>query len=36
MARAVWNGTVLAESDQFELVEGNVYFPPSAIHSAFS
>lgn len=35
MARAVWNDTVLAESDQFELVEGNVYFPPSAIHSEY-
>jgi len=27
MARATWNGTLLAESDTFELVEGNVYFP---------
>ncbi|MGF1469197.1 MAG: DUF427 domain-containing protein [Sandaracinaceae bacterium] len=31
MARAIWNGTVIAESDTFEEVEGNVYFPPSAI-----
>jgi len=31
MARAVWKGTVLAESDDFEVVEGNVYFPPSAV-----
>ena len=31
MARATWNGTVIAEiepTDAFELVEGNVYFPP--------
>ncbi len=35
MARAVWNGTVLAESDQFELVEGNVYFPPDTLHSEY-
>lgn len=31
MARAMWNGTLLAESDRFELVEGNVYFPPETI-----
>lgn len=31
MAKAVWNGTTLAESDVFEVVEGNVYFPNSAI-----
>ncbi|MGE0787294.1 MAG: DUF427 domain-containing protein [Sandaracinaceae bacterium] len=31
MARATWNGAVLAESDDVEIVEGNVYFPPSAI-----
>jgi uncharacterized protein (DUF427 family) len=31
MARAIWNGTVIAESDQFEIVEGNVYFPPGAV-----
>jgi uncharacterized protein (DUF427 family) len=29
--QAVWNGTVLAESDQTIVVEGNHYFPPSAI-----
>ena len=31
MAKALWNGAVLAESDQYESVEGNVYFPPTAI-----
>ncbi|KAL7628914.1 hypothetical protein AAE478_000430 [Parahypoxylon ruwenzoriense] len=25
------NGTVVAASDTYELVEGNVYFPPAAI-----
>lgn len=34
MPRALWRGTVLAESDTFETVEGNVYFPPSALNSA--
>lgn len=31
MARATWNGAVLAESDAIELVEGNVYFPPGSV-----
>ncbi|HET6921913.1 MAG TPA: DUF427 domain-containing protein [Anaeromyxobacteraceae bacterium] len=31
MARATWNGAVLAESDDVELVEGNVYFPPGSV-----
>ena len=31
MPRALWKGQVIAESDQYELVEGNVYFPPGAI-----
>lgn len=31
MARAIWNGTVIAESDTFEVVEGNVYFPAAAL-----
>jgi len=29
--RATWNGTVLAESDDVVLLEGNVYFPPEAL-----
>lgn len=31
MARATWNGAVIAESDDYEVVEGNVYFPPDAV-----
>lgn len=31
MARAMWNGRVLAESATYEVVEGNVYFPPEAV-----
>ena len=31
MPRALWNGQVIAESDVFETVDGNVYFPPSAL-----
>lgn len=35
MPRAIWNGTVLAESETYEMVEGNVYFPPETIHQQF-
>jgi uncharacterized protein (DUF427 family) len=31
MPKAMWKGTVLADSDHCEIVEGNVYFPPTAI-----
>ena len=33
--KAIWNGTTLAESDETVVVEGNHYFPPSAIKQAF-
>jgi uncharacterized protein (DUF427 family) len=32
MAKAIWNGVVLAESAETEIVEGNHYFPPSAVN----
>jgi uncharacterized protein (DUF427 family) len=35
MAHAIWNGKTIAESDTFELVEGNVYFPKSALNMDF-
>lgn len=35
MAKAVWNGVTLAESDETEVVEGNHYFPPSSIRREF-
>ena len=31
MPRAIWNGTLLAESDRCLVVEGNQYFPPDAL-----
>jgi len=31
MAKATWNGKVLAQSDTFEIVEGNVYFPAASL-----
>lgn len=35
MMQAVWNGTVIAESDTTEIVEGNHYFPSSALRLEF-
>lgn len=34
MPRALWKGAVLAETDRFETVEGNVYFPPESLNQA--
>ena len=31
MAKASWNGIVLAESDDTVVVEGNHYFPPESV-----
>ena len=31
MAKAIWNDTIIAASDVFEVVEGNIYFPASSI-----
>jgi uncharacterized protein (DUF427 family) len=31
MARVMWNGLVIAESDKYEMVEGNVYFPLGSV-----
>ncbi|MCU0514669.1 MAG: DUF427 domain-containing protein [Anaerolineae bacterium] len=31
MAKAIWNGAVLAESSTFEVVEGNIYFPADSV-----
>lgn len=35
MATATWNGTVIAQSDNTVVVEGNHYFPPDAVHSEY-
>jgi uncharacterized protein (DUF427 family) len=31
--KAVWNGTVLAESNDTVVVEGNHYFPPDSLNA---
>ena len=33
--RAIWNDTVIAESDDTVVVENNHYFPPDAIKSEY-
>ena len=35
MRRAIWNGTVIAESDRCVAVEGNQYFPAEAVNREF-
>ena len=35
MAKAIWNGAVLVESDTCEMVEGNYYFPPDSINRQY-
>ena len=35
MPKATWNGQTIAESDRFELVEGNVYFPRNTVNPDF-
>ncbi len=32
MQKAIWNGTVLAESDKTTVVEGNHYFPHDSVN----
>ena len=33
--KAVWNGAVLAESDDTEVVEGNHYFPAASLKTEY-
>ena len=35
MAKAVWEGAVLAESDDTVVVEGNHYFPPDSLQQEY-
>ena len=35
MAKAIWMDSVVAQSDACEIVEGNYYFPPEAVHRQF-
>lgn len=33
--KAIWNGQVVAESDDTVVIENNHYFPPNTIHKEF-
>lgn len=33
--RAIWNGEVIAESDETVVVEGNHYFPPESVNMTY-
>jgi uncharacterized protein (DUF427 family) len=33
--KAVWNGTVIAESNDTIEIEGNQYFPPESVHREY-
>lgn len=33
--KATWNGTVLAESNETRIIEGNHYFPPESINKEY-
>jgi len=35
MAKAIWNGQTIAESDKVETIEGNIYFPEETVNRAF-
>ncbi|NEO12257.1 MAG: DUF427 domain-containing protein [Moorea sp. SIO3F7] len=35
MPKAIWNGALLAESDECVVVEGNQYFPPDSINNQY-
>ena len=35
MPTAIWNGTVLAQSDRTEIVDGNHYFPPESLNRQY-
>lgn len=35
MAKAMWNGQTLAESETTEMIEGNIYFPEEAVRREF-
>ncbi|MFZ0880698.1 MAG: DUF427 domain-containing protein, partial [Candidatus Acidiferrales bacterium] len=35
MAKAIWKGAVIAESDRCVTVEGNLYFPPESVRAEY-
>ncbi len=35
MPKAIWNGAVIAESEETVVVEGNHYFPPDSVNREY-
>jgi uncharacterized protein (DUF427 family) len=35
MVRAIWKNKIIAETDNYEIIEGNVYFPPNNVKKDF-
>jgi uncharacterized protein (DUF427 family) len=35
MAKAIWNGVVVAEGDHVQIVGGNIYFPHDALKAEY-
>lgn len=35
MPKAIWNDVVIAETEAYEMVEGNIYFPPESVNSDY-
>ena len=35
MTKAIWNNTVIADSDETILIEGNHYFPPASVQQIY-
>ncbi len=35
MKNALWNNKVIASTEKYETVEGNIYFPPEAINKEY-
>jgi uncharacterized protein (DUF427 family) len=35
MAKAIWKEKVIAESDNYKITEGNIYFPPESVKKEF-
>lgn len=35
MAKAMWKDKIIAESDEYEVVEGNIYFPDESVNKSY-
>jgi uncharacterized protein (DUF427 family) len=35
MVKAIWKNKIIAETENYEIVEGNYYFPPDSIKKEF-